>query len=59
MYSNSIESENTNSDISNSENNRIVANNIVNRSIDENCINISNFLNSELCRYICDVIPII
>ena len=49
--------ENWNINISDSENNNIITNNGANRSINENRVNISNFLNNEYVN-ICDMVLI-
>jgi len=57
--SNDIDSENRNINISDSENNSIVTNNVVNSSISEIRVNLSNFLNNEVCKYISHTVQII
>jgi len=49
------DSENRNNSIIDSENYIIVTSNLVNSSIDENRGNLSNFLNNECVKYICDM----
>ena len=53
---NSNDSENRNINISNSENNGIIINYIMNWSVGKNRVNISNFLNNEWYKYICNVV---